>query len=337
MALKKNIIWELTLKQFSENVIKANKLLDDQPGMKGTVNEKLLVEFLENFLPARFGIALESKVLDKEGYASKEQDIIIYDKINMPRIFSNDPVFLFETVYACIEVKTKLNNKNLEKAILNISHFKKLKHDAKFRNVEETRHKAVYLKGGLHKEDGLQIFTYQRQASVYDHVRNYPPINIIFSYDTNWKTFKVIIENIEKIIEKNNIQPENIFDYLYIMRKGIIGDWGDPRDFKRIHHTNGGTTQITDGIRFFPSMANETLKPKIRFRLGQIYQPAEKEKSFRDLSIDNQIIGMIEFLSVLNWGIQQQKKFSPFQIIQRSYTYDKFNIGGRLSKNLWEK
>ena len=67
------------------------------------------------------------------------------------------------------------------------------------------------------------------------------------------------------------------------MKKGLMCDWEDPRNFPHIKHLNGGLTQYNDGIKFLPFMADEKQKNKLKLRIFQIYQPLQEEGKLSSL------------------------------------------------------
>ena len=89
-------------------------------GETGALIEQAFRSHLEAVLPEKVGVS-HGFVVDSNGLVSKQMDIVLYDKINCPRLFSSSGAQLFpvEATYACGEVKTKLDsskfNESLEK------------------------------------------------------------------------------------------------------------------------------------------------------------------------------------------------------------------------------
>jgi hypothetical protein len=82
-----------------------------------SAKETFIRVVLEQFLPDNFGIGT-GRVIDSEGNKSSEQDIIIYRRdypqLNLP---GGTDIFLFESVLATIQVKTKLIRKTFFEAL----------------------------------------------------------------------------------------------------------------------------------------------------------------------------------------------------------------------------
>ncbi len=77
-------------------------------GLVGSENEQALGALLRSFLPSRFGIEVGAIIIDKHGKASKQVDIVIFNA-EQPSFFRK--VFPIEIVYAAIEVKTSMGQK----------------------------------------------------------------------------------------------------------------------------------------------------------------------------------------------------------------------------------
>lgn len=97
-------------------------------GKKGETREDLLKDFLLAYLPKKYSLST-GEITDTNKLVSHQCDIVIYDQSDCPLIFSNKnySVFPCEPVYATIEVKSCLDNKELldcvkkTKAIKNLS------------------------------------------------------------------------------------------------------------------------------------------------------------------------------------------------------------------------
>ena len=93
------------------------------PLTKGEEREAVVVtEYLKKYLPGKYGVT-SGEIIDSDGNVSKQQDIIIFDRLNTMPLFSlnNDsetqsrvPI---ENVYAVIEVKSTLSNSEIDDAI----------------------------------------------------------------------------------------------------------------------------------------------------------------------------------------------------------------------------
>lgn len=287
----KEELWKMIYESFLRSYETMTTCLNDHQGMKGTKNENLLINFLKPFVPANFQIEQDKKILNYEGNSSKQQDIIIWDSFNSPRIFEdNSPFFLMETVYATIETKTTLRESDLKNALLNIQDLRKL---YKIENPDLT-----------------------------------PPLSMIFAYDTDWKKSSSIFTNIGTIIEENKIQQNEVFDYLLIMKKGIICRWNDPRKWPstKVRTKFGvGTILHMDGSEFFPFMYDIKEHPPLKLSIMSVHST---DKGFQDILVEKQIEGMVDFLCVLTNGLRLQRKMDPNLVIKRSLGLKSMSKGG---------
>ena len=84
-------------------------------GEIGTLIEQQFRSQLEEILPEKIGVS-HGFVVDSNNEFSRQMDIILYDKLNTPRIFASDgaQIFPVEATYACGEIKTYLDSSKLE-------------------------------------------------------------------------------------------------------------------------------------------------------------------------------------------------------------------------------
>ena len=96
-------------------------------GEIGTLIEQQFRSQLVEVLPEKIGVS-HGFVMDSNGGISKQMDIILYDRLNTPRIFASDgaQIFPVEATYACGEIKTKLNSKELRDSFEKCSSYKNL-------------------------------------------------------------------------------------------------------------------------------------------------------------------------------------------------------------------
>ena len=102
-------------------------------GEVGTLIEEMFRSYLVEVLPEKTGVS-HGFVMDSEGGESQQMDIIFYDKMNTPRIFTSTAanVFPVETTYACGEIKTRFNTKELEDSFEKCLSYKNLLRKAYF-------------------------------------------------------------------------------------------------------------------------------------------------------------------------------------------------------------
>lgn len=103
------------------------------PGEKRTLIEKMFKQNLEGILPEKIGVS-SGFVIDSDDGESTHMDIVLYDKMNTPRLFTSDSVQIFpvETTYACGIVKTQLGASELEDSFRQCISYKNLKRSAYF-------------------------------------------------------------------------------------------------------------------------------------------------------------------------------------------------------------
>jgi len=84
-------------------------------GSKGTVREDLIIaNFLRDYLPGTVEVAGSSEILDISGERSPQNDVVIYDRSAPPLYRENQfRIFPAECVYGTLEVKSKLDTREL--------------------------------------------------------------------------------------------------------------------------------------------------------------------------------------------------------------------------------
>jgi len=95
-------------------------------GDRGENREEILSQFLSKHLPRRYGVA-KGEVITKAGQRSHAIDLIIYDRINCPVLYSGMTKILpVEGVYGIIEMKSTLSKAELLDCTKKIERFKAL-------------------------------------------------------------------------------------------------------------------------------------------------------------------------------------------------------------------
>ena len=78
-------------------------------GDRGDNREHILREFLAAHLPKKYGVA-KGQIITKTGQTSHSADIIIYDAVTTPVLYSEKTAIVpIEGVYGIIEVKSSLS------------------------------------------------------------------------------------------------------------------------------------------------------------------------------------------------------------------------------------
>lgn len=128
---------------------------------KGEWRESFIRNWLSEILPEKYGVTSGIVFSAEDGTGniqSRQQDVIIYDRINCPRFFVNatqaglPKCIPIESVYCTIEVKSCIDSEKLVNAINNYASVRRLKkHPLKFSN---------FVKGGIDPPAGF-IFSFE--------------------------------------------------------------------------------------------------------------------------------------------------------------------------------
>lgn len=98
---------------------------------------------LKAVLPEKIGVS-HGLVIDSHGGQSKQMDIVLYDRYNMPRVDAGTDapdaqVFPVEGTYACGEIKTHLTVSGLRDSFVKCESYKSLVRRAYFDNAPRSR------------------------------------------------------------------------------------------------------------------------------------------------------------------------------------------------------
>ena len=96
-------------------------------GEIGSLVEQQFRSALADVLPEKVGIS-HGFVIDSDGLRSRQMDIILYDRLNAPKIFASEgaQIFPVESTYACGEIKTLLNSAELKDSFKKCRSYKNL-------------------------------------------------------------------------------------------------------------------------------------------------------------------------------------------------------------------
>ncbi len=95
-------------------------------GDKGENREQVLMDFLSEHLPSKYGVA-KGEVITKSGERSHSADLIIFDRTSCPVLYSGrTKIIPIDGVYGIIEVKSVLSKAELDDCIVKIEAFKRL-------------------------------------------------------------------------------------------------------------------------------------------------------------------------------------------------------------------
>lgn len=157
----------------------------DHSGIKGTAREDTLKEYLQKLFPKRYSIC-NGIIIDSNQVQSKQQDFIIYDSFNCPSFYETETnkVLPIESVYATIEIKSKLTNETLKDSIGNIKSVRSL----------------------------------QKKESPYSKIFKYP-VGFVFAY-TSDSSLETIQKNFSELNQE--ILPEHQISIICVLDKGLI-------------------------------------------------------------------------------------------------------------------
>lgn len=102
-------------------------------GETGDLVERVFRSQLQEVLPEKVGVA-NGFVVDSKGGVSRQMDIILYDRLNTPRIFTSEGAQMFpvESTYACGEIKTSMDSTQLGDSFEKCLSYKRLSRSAYF-------------------------------------------------------------------------------------------------------------------------------------------------------------------------------------------------------------
>jgi hypothetical protein len=97
------------------------------PGTKGNASERVWLELLQTYLPARYQAAT-AHVVDSQGTFSEQIDVLIFDRQYSPFIFSYEgqTIVPAESVYAVFEAKQAVNAERVRYAQQKIASVRRL-------------------------------------------------------------------------------------------------------------------------------------------------------------------------------------------------------------------
>lgn len=172
----------------------------DHPGQKGSAAEEGFRQFLRDYLPGRFDVSTGT-VVDSNGNASKQMDVIISDAGQTPVLFSSgeNRVVPIEGVYAAIEIKSNLSADELEGCFNNMQSLRALSRDAQL---------------------GWGSFTYTYEMYGESWTDTWPAHFFVFAYDS------ASLKNLTAKL--NELQPVTTspiwkrIDTICVLNKGVI-------------------------------------------------------------------------------------------------------------------
>lgn len=106
----------------------------------GSNREGLVADFLRKHLPSKYEIS-HGLVFSSEGEFSNQADVLVCDALNNAPLFRDrkEPIWLVESIYALVEVKTTISPSELDDCIAKCQKFKSLKRRSTDRNLGRIR------------------------------------------------------------------------------------------------------------------------------------------------------------------------------------------------------
>jgi len=94
---------------------------------KGDLRENAFREFLEKYLPARYGVG-RGQVITPDNRVSGQLDIVIYDPLHCPRLVASTShsIYPVESVYGAISMKSHLDSEELKDGYQNVASLKSI-------------------------------------------------------------------------------------------------------------------------------------------------------------------------------------------------------------------
>lgn len=196
----------------------------ERPDEKGAPREKQLKDFLDNWLPARYGLC-KGYLANQAKNLSKECDIIIFNDEKCPKFIfdgNNDlRIVPISYVYGTIEVKSTLDKPSLTDAV---SKFSSVDTNYTYyiinrKIIEEWSDIDIKLAditddipGNYKKPKSSDYINYKAKIK---HEVPLPskPIKILFAYKTSLE-----LEKIESLLQNSTSQP----DIIVILNHGIL-------------------------------------------------------------------------------------------------------------------
>ena len=160
------------------------------PGETGALVEREFRSQLEEVLPEKIGVS-HGFVLDSNGGVSKQMDIVLYDRMNTPRILTSEGAQMFpvEATYACGEIKTKLDSPGLQDSF------------EKCRSYKMLERKAYY------EESSALVTSYHLFGTTDDHWKS-----IFFCLAVESISAKELLNTYSEIVTSKNLQVHERID-----------------------------------------------------------------------------------------------------------------------------
>ena len=163
----------------------------------GSAREEILRSFLteSGYLPKRYAVSERSaRVASTTGHVTGEMDIVLYDPLNSVRLMDREEVYEVypvESVYGVVQVKSRLNRREIGEGLENIATFKALNKKA---------------------ETGAGW-------KILDSTKSQRGFGVLFAYDTDLKWVDVVRET-ESVTKA--LPQHQWCNAVFILSKGLI-------------------------------------------------------------------------------------------------------------------
>jgi len=185
-----------------------------QPGDTGTNREEILQSWLLTHIPKRVSAEFGGQIIDSERNVSGQVDIVIYDDVTPLFGAHKKQYFFAEGVAMAIQVKSKLNSKELAASVKNLATVKKCK---------------------IHYGGRMFIGDMDKKEITTG----------VFAFDTSYKSHSSLIKALNRLL-KQGLPP---VDFVCINKKVYIsynyGSWRDkegkvlPRGYLMLDNREG--------------------------------------------------------------------------------------------------
>lgn len=172
----------------------------DHPGLKGNVFEEIFKKFLRKYLPRSLDIST-GKIVDSKGKVSKQLDVIASDFAKTPILYEEGEVRILpvECVYSVIEVKAKLDGKEINSIFENM---------LSVRALQKIAYKTT-------------MGPIKWEYNVYGKEWDILPINyFVFAFDSI--DLGKAVQEIQSRIVKETLPEFSRIDSICVLNKGVI-------------------------------------------------------------------------------------------------------------------
>lgn len=174
----------------------------DHMEYRGRTREIVIKNFLRKYLPPSLG-AESGQVVSSDGQTSQQMDVVIFDRFRCPLLLREDEVHVFpiESVYAVIEVKSRLDSSTLRDSQDKIRSIKRLPKEAFFP-----------ARGAFHYE--VRMF-----GKEYSYC---PTLGFVFGFDSI--DVRKLTDNLATLIRRETIGMDERIDMICVLNRGVIAN-----------------------------------------------------------------------------------------------------------------